>query len=99
MGYSPWVHEESDTEQRNTHTHFEVFIELITILFLFYVLFFGRQGMWDLSLPTRTEAPTPGLEGKVLTPGLLRNPPIIFFHFYVYIPHKDEIIQYLSLSV
>ena len=54
MGYSPWVHEESDTsEQLNTHTHFEVFIELITILFLFYVLSFGPQGMWDLSLPTR----------------------------------------------
>ena len=61
--------------------------------------FLGHKVCGILAYPPGTEAPTPGLEGKVLTPGLLRNPPIIFFHFYVYIPHKGEIIQYLSLSV
>ena len=34
-------------------TIFKVFIEFITVLFLFYVLFFWPQGTWDLSFPTR----------------------------------------------
>ena len=35
-------------------TIFKVFIECVTILLLFYVLwFFGPGGMWDLSFPTR----------------------------------------------
>ena len=34
-------------------TIFKVFIELITILFLFYVLVFWLEGMWDLMSPTR----------------------------------------------
>ena len=32
-------------------TIFEVFIEFVTILLLFYVLFFWLRGMWDLSSP------------------------------------------------
>ena len=31
-------------------TTLKVFIEFVTILFLFYVLVFSPQGMWDLSL-------------------------------------------------
>ena len=32
---------------------FQVFIEFVTILLLFYVLVFWPRGMWDLSSPTR----------------------------------------------
>ena len=32
---------------------FKVFIEFVTILFLFYVLDFWLRGMWDLSFLTR----------------------------------------------
>ena len=34
-------------------TIFKVFIELITILFLFYILVFWPEDMWDLMPPTR----------------------------------------------
>ena len=34
-------------------TVFKVFIEFVTILLLFYVLFFWPRGMWDLISPTR----------------------------------------------
>ena len=40
-------------------TIFKVFIELITTLFLFYVLVFWPQGMWDLNSPTRDRTHTP----------------------------------------
>ena len=33
-------------------TIFKAFIEFVTGLLLFYVLFFWLQGMWDLSPPT-----------------------------------------------
>ena len=38
---------------------FQVFIEFCKILFLFYVLVFWPQGMWDLSFPTRNWTHTP----------------------------------------
>ena len=34
-------------------TIFKVFIEFVTILFLFYILVFWPQVMWDLSTLTR----------------------------------------------
>ena len=34
-------------------TMFKVFIEFVTVLFLFYVLIFWTWAMWDLSSPTR----------------------------------------------
>ena len=40
-------------------TTFKVFIEFVTILFLFYVLVFWPRGMWDLSSPTRDRTHTP----------------------------------------
>ena len=52
-------------------TIFNVFIEFVTVLFLFYALFFSPRGMWDLSFLTRDRSFTPTLEGKVLTTGLL----------------------------
>ena len=44
-------------------------IEFVTILFLFYLLVFWPQGMWDLSSLIRDGTCTPALEGKVLTAG------------------------------
>jgi len=40
-------------------TIFQVFIEFVTILLLFYVLVFWPQGMWDPSSPTRDQTHTP----------------------------------------
>ena len=37
---------------------FKVFIEFVTILIQFYVLFLWLRGMWDLSAPTRDQTPT-----------------------------------------
>ena len=50
-------------------TTFNVFIEFVTILLLFYVLVFWPRGMRDLSSPTRVKTRTPALEGEVLTTG------------------------------
>ena len=48
---------------------FKVFIEFVTILFLFYVLVFWPQGMQDLSSLTRNQIYTPCIRSKVLTTG------------------------------
>ena len=37
---------------------FNIFIGFVTILLLFYVLVFWREGMWDLSSPTRDQTCT-----------------------------------------
>ena len=44
-----------------TWTIFKVFIEFVTILFLFYVLVFWPLDMWDLSSPTRDGTCTPSI--------------------------------------
>jgi len=41
-------------------TTFKVFIEFVTVLFLFYVLFFWPQDMWNLSSLTRDQTCTLG---------------------------------------
>ena len=47
---------------------FQLIIEFVTILLLFYVfVFFWPQGVWDISFPTGPEPPRPVVEGKVLT--------------------------------
>ena len=51
-------------------TIFKVFIEFVTILLLFYVLFFWPGGMWDLSSLTRDQTLTPCIERQSLTTGL-----------------------------
>ena len=48
---------------------FKVFIELVTILLLFYVLGFWPRGMWDLSSRTKDGTAPPALEGDILTTG------------------------------
>ena len=40
-------------------TIFKVFIEFVTILLLFYVLFFWPRSTWDLSSPTRDRTSNP----------------------------------------
>ena len=40
-------------------TIFQLFIEFVTILLLFYVLVFWPQGMWDFNSPTRNRTHTP----------------------------------------
>ena len=46
-------------------TVFKVFTEFVTTLFLFSVLVFWPQGMWNLSFQTRTELTHPALEGSL----------------------------------
>ena len=52
---SLWGCRELDATKQLTHTH----IEFVTILFLFYVLFFCSWGMWDLRSLTRYQTCTP----------------------------------------
>ena len=50
-------------------TVFQIFIELVTILLLFYVLVFWLRGMWDLLPQPGIEPKPPTLDGRVLTTG------------------------------
>ena len=50
-------------------TIFKVFIEVVTVRFLFHDLVFWPQVMWDLNSPTRNQTHTPCIGGKVLTTG------------------------------
>ena len=50
-------------------TIFKVFIEFVTMLLLFYVLFLWPPGMWDLSFPTEGRTHTLTLEGEVPATG------------------------------
>ena len=56
-------------------TIFKVFIEFVTILLLFYVLFFWLQGMGDLSSPARDRARTPCIERRSLNHWTAREVP------------------------
>ena len=42
-----------------TWTIKKIFIEFVTILSLFYVLFFGMRSIWDLKLPDQRSNPHP----------------------------------------
>ena len=56
---------------------FKVFIEFVTILFLFYVLGFSPGGMWDLSTPTRNQTATSFIERQSLSHWTTREVPHI----------------------
>ena len=60
----------------------KVYIELVTILPLFYVLVLGPAGMWDLDSLTRDWTHTPALEGKILTS---EPPGKSYMYIYIYI--------------
>ena len=51
-------------------TIFKVFIEFVTILLLFYVLFFGHEACGILAPQPGIKPTAPALEGDVLTTGL-----------------------------
>ena len=46
--------------------HLKIFVEFVTILLLFYVLFFWLRGMWDLSSSARDQTHTPCIERRSL---------------------------------
>ena len=50
-------------------TIFKVFMEFVTILLLFYVLFFGLEARGILAPRPGIEPAPPALEGEVLTTG------------------------------
>ena len=53
-------------------TTFKVFIEFITVFFLFSLLVFWHWGMWDLSYLARNQTCTPtAVEGEILPTGPL----------------------------
>ena len=54
-------------------TIFKVFIEFVTILLLFYALFFWPWGMWDPSSPTRDWTCTPCIGRWSLNHGTTRE--------------------------
>ena len=61
----------------------KVFIDFVTILLLFYVLFcffFFPQGMWDLCSSTRGRINTPYKEGKILSIGLQESTTMAVFN-------------------
>ena len=60
-------------------TIFKVFIEFVTILLLFYVLFFWPQGVWDLSPPTRDRTHTPCIGRRSLNHWTAREVPSLIF--------------------
>ena len=57
---------------------FKVFIELVTILFLFYVLIFWLWDMWDLSSLTRDQTHTLCIERQSLNLWISREVPLLF---------------------
>ena len=50
-------------------TIFKVFIEIVTILLLFYVRFFGHKACGILAPQPGIEPAPPALEGEILTAG------------------------------
>ena len=56
-------------------TIFKVFIELVTILLLFYVLVFWPWGTWDLNSPTRDWTCTPSIGRWSLNHWITREVP------------------------
>ena len=70
-------------------TIFKVFIEFVTIVFLFYVLVFWPQGMWDLSSPTRDGTHTPYIGRQGLNHWTAREVPTVI-HFNLTISVGQE---------
>ena len=68
-------------------TIFKVFIDFVTILLLFCVLFFWPQGMWDLSSPTRDRTCTPCIGRWSLNHWTTREVPgvHVFFQISVFV--------------
>ena len=68
---------------------FKVFIEFVTILFLFLYFGFWPRGMPDLSSPTRDQTLTPGIGRRSLNHWTIREVhplPTPAMHVYAYAP-------------
>ena len=68
-----------------TWTIKKIFIEFVTILSLFYVLFFGMRSMWDLSFLTRGRTHTPCIGRQSLNYWTTRKVPNIPVFVYLFI--------------
>ena len=66
---------------------FLIFIQFVTILLLFYVLFFWLEALWDLSFWTRGRTGIPCIEGQSLNHGTVREFPSMGFV-------RDEILAW-----
>ena len=66
---------------------FLIFIQFVTILLLFYVLFFWLEALWDLSFWTRGPTGIPCIEGQSLNHGTVREFPSMGFV-------RDEILAW-----
>ena len=65
-------------------------MEFVTILLLFYVLFFGATGMWDLSFPTRNQTCTPCIGRQSLNQYTTREVPVFTnFKQVPLLPHQQ----------
>ena len=73
---------------------FKVFIEFITILFLFYVLVFWPRGMWDLSSSIRDWTHTPCIGRRSLNHWTARQVSIILL---LVISHRKFLFENESL--
>ena len=66
-------------------TIFKVFIELVTILLPFYVLFFWPRGMWNLSSVTRDRTRSPCIGRWNLNHWTTREVPLaLFFRLFLF---------------
>ena len=68
---------------------FKVFIEFLTISFLFYVLVFWPQGMWDFSSPTRYWTCTPCIGSQSLKHWTTRKVPRVKIKLSLWLRGKE----------
>ena len=76
-------------------TIFNVFIEFVTILLLFYVLVFWLRGMWDLSSPTRDRTLTPCIKRQSLNHWTTREVPVEILYSCIFRKGLYEHFYYL----
>ena len=76
-------------------TNFKVFIELVTVLLLFYVLVFWLQGMWGLSSLTRDGTHTSCIGRWSLNHWTAREVPRLILWFFMII----FLVRWLALHV
>ena len=71
-------------------TIFKVFINSVTVLFLFYVLGFWLWGMWDLSSLARDRTHTPCIERQSLNLWATREVHVFTFDSTMFLTFKDS---------
>ena len=76
-------------------TIFNVFIEFVTVLFLFYALFFSPRGMWDLSFLTRDQTCTPCIRRQPLNHWTAREVPCCCFFMISFREEKKSNVTVL----